>query len=498
MKYSKSDSGVMRKMHLIPLFLLCLFFGWTKLFSSADVKDNLVEQLIKSTQKRESSIKSIRAEIKGSVSRNEQKIRMYIQEHAGGKIGELAPVSSPNRYIWWMKGEKMRVDKVYDPNQDKTKRLAIFDGNKTYTFLYSPEDKTKLGQVHIYEKLNPALDEFDLVSLDYPLVIFGLNLEGKPLSQQLKEGRVSYVGKERIKGIDHYVFEFSLERKVKMESGEKFIERHKRRIWVDPVRGFAVLKIEEYSPFDNQLSYLLEMGEFKNYGEDIWLPSKAVGTLFLPLSEKKREPALVRILEITDMKVNEEIDDEVFNPNLPKGTYVYEVHTGRFYQVGKEVRDEDILERAKVVKKFLTGELKASDIEKQFPPKEGMRFDYNCGPNALLFVCGVFDIPATSAELARLASADEKGITSLAGLKKAAEAKGLKAEGMDLSIEELQKEMKKGRFAIAYLSFGHFIVIAGFEEDKAIVLDPPTILVSAPIGALDQIWDGRVLLISKP
>jgi len=88
-------------------------------------------------------------------------------------------------------------------------------------------------------------------------------------------------------------------------------------------------------------------------------------------------------------------------------------------------------------------------------------------------------------------------LLNIAILKKAAEAKGLKVEGVDLTVEDLRKEMEKGKLAIAYLSDGHFVAIAGFEEDKVIVLDPPTILAVAPISGFDALWNGKALLISK-
>jgi len=88
-------------------------------------------------------------------------------------------------------------------------------------------------------------------------------------------------------------------------------------------------------------------------------------------------------------------------------------------------------------------------------------------------------------------------LLNIAILKKAAEAKGLKAEGVDLTFGDLRKEMEKGKLAIAYLSDGHFVAVAGFEEDKVIVLDPPTILAVAPIFGFDTLWNGKALLISR-
>ena len=83
----------------------------------------------------------------------------------------------------------------------------------------------------------------------------------------------------------------------------------------------------------------------------------------------------------------------------------------------------------------------------------------------------------------------------MAGLKKAAEALGLKAEGVDITIDELRKSKK---LAIAFIPPDHYIVVVGFSDDKVVLIDPPTMLGAFPIFSLDTLWNGKALLISKP
>ncbi|MGB9797890.1 MAG: cysteine peptidase family C39 domain-containing protein, partial [bacterium] len=475
---------------ILGLFISCCLLNPLYCDAKHILEEN-VDLLIKAVEEREKGIRDIKARIRWEENKETGKIQAFIKRVAGGvgvsesKKRKIAQ-SKGNTYLWWMKEGKMRLDLLHE--QEKAKTLAIFDGEKTYNYLYRPDDEAKLGQVHINKAPYPYFTG-EVLSIDYPLVLLGLYLQRKPLSKLLKEGEVSFIGKENLKGEECYIYEVSWENEIGMENGEKLVEKCKIRLWAAPSKGFVILKRADFSPSDNQISYTLEVDRLEKFSENLWLPRRAVGTLFLPNEKGKREPAIKRSFEFEELIVNSGLDDALFKPNLPRGTFIYEIQTGRFYQIGKEASDEDVIKRAETVKKFLRKELRAKDLEKLFPPLEGIRFDYNCGPYALLFICSVFDIKTSSDELAKLAQADEKGFTTLAGLKQAAEAKGLKAEGVDITLEELRKELEKNKLAIAYISFEHFIAIAGFEENKAIVLDPPTMLVVTPLYALDEVWD---------
>jgi hypothetical protein len=483
---------------LVKIFLICYSLN---LLYPDENKEKLVEQMVKSAEEREKAIKDVSVVIKFEERKELEKVQAFTKKMGGEGGSKEMKKGKPTQntkdvYLWLMKEGKMRLEQLYDEKNNKSKMIALFDEEKTYNFLYSPDDPTKLGQVHIYKAPYPYFTP-SAIPIDYPLTLLGIYLERKPLSDMLRESKVSSIGREKLNNSECYVFDIEWEQEVKTENGDKYVEKLKKRLWVDPKKGFAIVKRADFSPTDNQIFYTLEVERFEEFKEGIWLPRKVVGTLFLPGENGKREPAIQRVFEMDKLQINSELSDELFKANLEKGTFVYDIQTDRFYQVGKEATDEDILKIAKDVKRYLKGEIKAKDLEKLYPPQEGIRFDYRCGPNALLFICGILDIQATSDELSKLANADEKGITSLAGLKKAAEAKGLKAEGVDLTVQDLRKEMEKGKLAIAYLSDGHFVAVAGFEEYKVIVLDPPTILAVAPISGFDTLWNGKALLISK-
>jgi len=81
--------------------------------------------------------------------------------------------------------------------------------------------------------------------------------------------------------------------------------------------------------------------------------------------------------------------------------------------------------------------------------------DSMCGPKCLLLICDRLGIKADLGELANLSGKD-KGGTTLLGLSKAAEKKGLKSIGVKLGIEDLAKS---GILAIAHLWEHHYVVV---------------------------------------
>lgn len=425
--------------------------------------------------------------IKGEVVRDERKIKGYL-ERAGANPA-IAPITSPNYYLWMMKGDKIRVDEIHNLQEDKRKTLEIYDGEKGYLYVYRKD--SEIDQILSDKAPFPLIDKMDLVSLYYPLVCMGLYLNDSSLSDLLKKVDVKLLGSEIVGGTKCYVMDIIFKEEGKVEI------THRHRLWIDPSKNFAVIKDIEYSPIDNQPSYIKERSDYQEYGQGIWIPLKCKGTLHLPVEGGKREPVLLRTIEFKKLVLNPDLNEEVFALSVPKGTVVYEPRFNKIYKVGEEMKDEDLLKIADALKRFLREELKTSDLEKMFPPRGGSRFDYRCGPNALLIACGIFEIPATSEELAKLSGTDEEGITSMMGLKKAAQAKGLNAEGVEIDLEGLAKELKKGKLAIAFLSHGHFILVAGFEGDRAIIVDPPTLLAVTPINILDENWDGRALLLNK-
>ena len=90
---------------------------------------------------------------------------------------------------------------------------------------------------------------------------------------------------------------------------------------------------------------------------------------------------------------------------------------------------------------------------------ERQRTTSTCGPSALASVCRFFGVPATEAEIARLAHTTAGG-TSMLGLVEAAKAKGLTAEGWQVQPGELARTPRP---CILFFSAGHFVILTGVK-----------------------------------
>ena len=98
--------------------------------------------------------------------------------------------------------------------------------------------------------------------------------------------------------------------------------------------------------------------------------------------------------------------------------------------------------------------------------------DADCGPRALAIVCQRLGVPASVEKLRQLAGTTAKG-TSMEGLAKAAEALGLKAEGVQVSREALSQVPMP---ALAWTNGSHYIAVFSVqgdgEEATATIHDP--------------------------
>ena len=117
-----------------------------------------------------------------------------------------------------------------------------------------------------------------------------------------------------------------------------------------------------------------------------------------------------------------------------------------------------------------------------------------CGPIALYCVCKSYGIETTIDELSELAEFDGRE-TSVAGLIKAAEAKGLKAEAYESSLRHLTS---CGGPAIIDYPRGHFCAFMGWEGLKARILDPPKESELISLRELYKYWGGHIVRFSKP
>ena len=114
-----------------------------------------------------------------------------------------------------------------------------------------------------------------------------------------------------------------------------------------------------------------------------------------------------------------------------------------------------------------------------------------CGPAALLSICEFYGIKTTEQAIATLAGTTPTG-TSLHGLAQAADSLGVKAIGMELSLEELKGAKTP---LIAHLNGGHFVVVVSVHKGELTVIDPAKGVKSVAPVDFCRDWQGYVLLL---
>jgi len=121
--------------------------------------------------------------------------------------------------------------------------------------------------------------------------------------------------------------------------------------------------------------------------------------------------------------------------------------------------------------------------------------DYSCGPAALATVLQNMGFNATEGELKVLAGTDQTG-TSMHGLVRAAQAKGLSAVGMRLTVDELKHNM-----VVHVIKDGtpHYSVVREVTENSVKLADPSLGNIEMSREKFSEIFSGNVLVItSKP
>ena len=114
-----------------------------------------------------------------------------------------------------------------------------------------------------------------------------------------------------------------------------------------------------------------------------------------------------------------------------------------------------------------------------------------CGPAALASVCRHYGIPAEEEEIASLAGCTEAG-TSMLGLQRAAQLKGLTALGRKVALEELPGLPLP---CILYFHPGHFAVLTGFDHGRFLLADPRSGQQSWTARELGRLWRGELLIV---
>ncbi|HID11578.1 MAG TPA: DUF1573 domain-containing protein, partial [Candidatus Latescibacteria bacterium] len=117
-----------------------------------------------------------------------------------------------------------------------------------------------------------------------------------------------------------------------------------------------------------------------------------------------------------------------------------------------------------------------------------------CGPKSLLAICRLFDIPADLEEICKLSGWERAEGTTMWGLYKAAEAKGLHPQGFRLTLEALRKV--KGP-AIVLVESNHFLAIDGLTSNGVRIISPSEPPYTIPLEEFSHIWKGYALVVAR-
>lgn len=113
-----------------------------------------------------------------------------------------------------------------------------------------------------------------------------------------------------------------------------------------------------------------------------------------------------------------------------------------------------------------------------------------CGPEALSAVLAELKVEASSQRIAELSGTDSEGTTML-GLKRAAEALGLKAMGSRLTQSELEAHLKRGSGIIAFVNGNHYVAIKGVHPKGVVIKDTQPGFQFVPYDKWSAMWFER-------
>ena len=248
-----------------------------------------------------------------------------------------------------------------------------------------------------------------------------------------------------------------------------FTSKNKRNflIWVDPVLDFCVRRVDYMNRDDkSRVSARRTYKEFKKFGE-VWFPVFTESVVF------KKDGSI-------NYRHTIKVVDAEFNVDFPKD----------FFKVNKTFfRSKD----EPPSMGFLP------DVEDPFSvtAPESDNPLLLCGPQSLLRVCELLNVPTHLEELQKLSSFSPLRGTTLLGLKEAGNYKGLSTTGVKGSVELLRRK-KVPMPAIAYVDFNHFLVFESVNKSGVTITDPAD-KYESPLtwDKLSEIWSGELLIFDK-
>ena len=339
------------------------------------------------------------------------------------------------RYRAIIKSQSLDPTKPYTNYENA---IAIYNGEFQ---LYETEGKKDTPTVAIFPR--DAIHKFDRYD-QFGRTVFPISIHTAKL-----------LGKEVINGIAYSLIGFRVEAEE---------SRFTVRIWVDVNRGFSIYKQEYYRSVDSapRLMFTILNEEFYEFPGGFWYPMKQT---------------VIRYNEKTELQSESlyQVKQAEFNCDFPSNFF--------------EVNVESVLDRG--LELSLISEIRPRQQHTDFPTSTTALLE--CGPRSLLAVCEIVGKKTTFEELAKLSDFSPKTGTTMLGLYRAAQTKGLNPVGMKGSVKELRTVEKP---VIAHVEEDHFLVVRAIKDNQIYLEDSVNRYSVLSIEEFEKIWGGYFLMFN--
>jgi len=152
-----------------------------------------------------------------------------------------------------------------------------------------------------------------------------------------------------------------------------------RKVWLDPQRGFAVMRYEMYNPKrPDQLVFSAENTKLAQFPNGLYLPVESTQTWHLTSGPDQEigQPTLVSTFKTTELKIAEDLPDEVFHVTFKEGLHVIDKIRGVTFTAGmtsvQEALDDSIRKMGQLQKEAdvrpAVGPLARADAQSPMAP----------------------------------------------------------------------------------------------------------------------------------
>jgi hypothetical protein len=376
---------------------------------------------------------------------------------------------------WSRKGSRMVTDERYlrsTTNPKRTlRRRQVYDGKTCLVTEW--HQGQAVPELYVTDGRNV---ERDMRQKNFEV---GLSPRVVPIEDLFREARrVGWVGYERL-GHD---------RCAVLDLHNAVRGTNRTRLWFDLGRGFLLRQAVSYDVHGIASEALAtEPRE--------WVPGEFLATRLVYRAYPRLPDAEPQLLHnqwtttVQRVRVGG-LPDELFVTTPPAGQQALDTRTGMLFGQRPRYPSEPELNRLADRARVL---LRSPHIvAERVSDRSLLSNDPDCGPQCLYIICRALGVRASITELRRLAKTGRGG-TSLLGLMEAARAKGLSAQGVRIPFSEIRRMSEP---AIAVVP-GHYYVLLGFNRSTAVVVNPPSDVVSVPADRLKRFWDGRALLVRR-